>query len=70
MDTQLATTATNMDACRDWIKVRGVGEDGVVLVRPDHFVAWRSRCMSTDPQATLKAVLENILGFKVQHGDR
>ena len=54
-----------MDAYRDWIKVRGVDEDGVVLVRPDHFVAWRSRSMSTDPQAMLEAVLENILGFKV-----
>jgi hypothetical protein len=54
-----------VDAYRDWIKVRSVDEDGVVLVRPDHFVAWRSRSMSTDPQVMLEAVLENILGLKV-----
>lgn len=30
-----------MDAYRQWSKVRGISEDGVVLVRPDHFVAWR-----------------------------
>src|SRR2546421_4670183 len=28
-----------MDAYRGWIKVKGVDEDGVVLVRLDHFVA-------------------------------
>jgi Aromatic-ring hydroxylase, C-terminal len=27
-----------VDAYRDWINVRGVDKDGVVLVRPDHFV--------------------------------
>ena len=54
-----------MDAYRDWINVRGVDKDGVVLVRPDHFAAWQSRSMSTDPQAMLETVLENILGLKV-----
>jgi hypothetical protein len=54
-----------MDAYRDWIKVRGVDEDRVVLVRPDHFVTWRNQSMSADPQAMLEAVLENILGLKV-----
>ena len=33
-----------MDAYGDWAKVRGVDDDGAVLVRPDHFVAWR--CLS------------------------
>lgn len=32
-----------MDAYGDWQKVRGVDDDGMVLVRPDHFVAWRCR---------------------------
>ncbi|KAF4538062.1 Monooxygenase FAD-binding protein [Lasiodiplodia theobromae] len=26
----------------EWARVRGVGEDGCVLVRPDRFVAWRA----------------------------
>jgi hypothetical protein len=53
-----------MDAYRDWVKLRGVDEDGVVLVRPDHFVAWRSKSMPNDPQAIVEAVLEHILGVK------
>lgn len=53
-----------MDAYRDWIRVRGVDEDGVVLVRPDHFVAWRNRSMSNDPQAAIEVVLKQILGFR------
>lgn len=54
-----------MDAYRDWVRVRGVDEDGVVLVRPDHFAAWRSRSMHSDPQAALEAVIKHILGLKV-----
>lgn len=30
-----------MDCHREWERMRGVDDDGVVLVRPDHFVAWR-----------------------------
>ena len=54
-----------MDAYRDWFKVRGVEEDGVILVRPDHFVAWRSRSLPHDPLGVLEAVLEHILGLKL-----
>lgn len=52
-----------MDAYRDWIRVRGVEEDGVVLVRPDHFVAWRCRSMAIGPEAKLQVVLHHVLGF-------
>ncbi|KAI1335284.1 FAD binding domain-containing protein [Xylariaceae sp. FL0016] len=31
-----------VDVYREWCKIRGVDEDGCVLVRPDRFVAWRS----------------------------
>ncbi|KAF9762331.1 hypothetical protein IL306_003451 [Fusarium sp. DS 682] len=51
-----------MDCYRDWEKVRGVEDDGVVLVRPDHFVAWRCRAMVKDPETKLRAVLRSILG--------
>lgn len=53
-----------MDCYRDWIKYRGVGEDGVVLVRPDHFVAWRCKSLNLveDATAKLKDVLLAILG--------
>ncbi|KAH7139930.1 putative FAD dependent oxidoreductase [Dactylonectria estremocensis] len=54
-----------MDCYRDWQKVRGVGEDGVVLVRPDHFVAWRCGRLVEDPAAKLLSVLESVLGKPV-----
>jgi hypothetical protein len=40
----------------------GVEYDGAALVRPDGFVAWRSRSRPTDPAATLRSVCE-ALGF-------
>ena len=55
-----------MDLYRDWIKVRGVEEDGVVLVRPDHFIAWRCRSMVADPRCRLETVLSRILGKGLQ----
>lgn len=50
-----------MDAYWDWQDIRGVDEDGVVLVRPDQFVCWRCRQMPSDPKARLREVLQNIL---------
>lgn len=32
-----------MDAYGDWQKLCGVEDDGMILVRPDHFIAWRCR---------------------------
>jgi 2-polyprenyl-6-methoxyphenol hydroxylase-like FAD-dependent oxidoreductase len=49
-----------MDCYRDWVRVRGVGEDGAVLVRPDHFVAWRFNSMPEDPVEKLSSVLKQI----------
>ncbi len=54
-----------MDCYRDWIRVRGVGETGVVLVRPDHFVAWRCDALVSDPIATLSRVMGQILGKRL-----
>ncbi|KAJ9501951.1 hypothetical protein H2202_002913 [Exophiala xenobiotica] len=50
-----------MDAYWGWQDIRGVDEDGVVLVRPDHFVCWRSKQMQADPKARLQAVLQKVL---------
>lgn len=52
-----------MDCYREWAQVRGVNEDGAVLVRPDHFIAWRYPCRSDHAEAQLRCVLEKILGF-------
>ena len=53
-----------MDAYRDWIKVREVDEDGIVLVRPDHFVCWRYRSMKTNPLLALETVIRQVMGHR------
>jgi 2-polyprenyl-6-methoxyphenol hydroxylase-like FAD-dependent oxidoreductase len=50
-----------MDCYQDWEEIRGVDEDGVVLVRPDHFVAWRCKTLISDCRARLIRVLAQIL---------
>ena len=44
-----------------WLRRRGIGPDGAILVRPDRFVAWRSIGASADPEAELARALEQIL---------
>ncbi len=53
-----------MDAYWDWEAIRGVEENGAVLIRPDHFVCWRCKQLPTDPLAKLEGVLNRILGSK------
>jgi 2,4-dichlorophenol 6-monooxygenase len=45
----------------DWARASEVRDSGVVLVRPDHHVAWRSTAMAADPEAELRRVLTSIL---------
>lgn len=45
----------------DWARAREVGDAGVILVRPDHHVAWRSEAMAADPEGELRRVLKIIL---------
>ena len=52
-----------MDAYRDWNKVKGVTEDGVVLVRPDHFVAWRCDGIASGHQERLEEAIRYCLGL-------
>jgi 2,4-dichlorophenol 6-monooxygenase len=44
-----------------WLRQREIDADGAVLVRPDRFVAWRSRTAAADPVAELTNALETIL---------
>ena len=39
----------------------GVGESGAVLVRPDGFVAWRAKAMTSDPSRTIATVIRSLL---------
>lgn len=52
-----------MDCYREWARVRGVEEDGIVLVRPDHFVAWRYPRQSEQAEDQLRSVLKRVLGL-------
>jgi 2,4-dichlorophenol 6-monooxygenase len=54
------------DLYDDWSRVREVGEDGCVLVRPDAHVAWRSQHLVDDPERALVEVLEQALDRRPQ----
>ncbi|MEQ1736310.1 MAG: FAD-dependent monooxygenase [Rhodoglobus sp.] len=45
----------------DWARAREIEEDGVLLVRPDKIICWRSQSMVKDPEAALVGALEMIL---------
>ncbi|SPO05264.1 related to phenol 2-monooxygenase [Cephalotrichum gorgonifer] len=49
------------DVYFDWAGRSEVEEDGCVLVRPDRFVAWRSKGMIEDCAGKLEAVLRRVL---------
>ncbi|MFZ2175913.1 MAG: FAD-dependent monooxygenase [Rhodococcus sp. (in: high G+C Gram-positive bacteria)] len=46
----------------DWARLRGIAEDGAVLVRPDKHVGWRIQRLPADPEAALLSALASILG--------
>jgi hypothetical protein len=50
------------DVYFDWAQRREVCDDGCVLVRPDRFVAWRSKGKVANPEDKLLHVLKTILG--------
>jgi 2,4-dichlorophenol 6-monooxygenase len=45
----------------DWSRLREVGEDGVLLVRPDKHIGWRSMNLPADPQRVLHTALAALL---------
>jgi 2,4-dichlorophenol 6-monooxygenase len=48
-----------------WVRHRGIGADGAVLVRPDRFVAWRSLAASDAPREALAVALSQVLARPV-----
>lgn len=51
------------DPYGDWCKVRGVDDDGCVLVRPDLIVGWRCSSLPADPAQALDGAMKQILGW-------
>lgn len=49
------------DVRHDWRRIREVGDDGVLLVRPDQIIAWRTLQGHADPQGQLHAVFRSVL---------
>lgn len=50
------------DSYSDFRTQAEIDEDGAILVRPDHMVAWRASTAHQDPLGTLRSVMESILG--------
>ena len=46
----------------DWARLREVAEDGVVLVRPDKHIGWRSHQLAEDPEEAVFAAMTAMLG--------
>jgi 2,4-dichlorophenol 6-monooxygenase len=49
------------DLYYDWARAREVAEDGVLLVRPDKHIGWRSMALPDDPEGALRAALTTLL---------
>ena len=53
------------DYAGDWAVAREIGEAGCLLVRPDHFIAFRHAVAASDAKAKLTQALEAVLGQKL-----
>ncbi|NKY43333.1 FAD-dependent oxidoreductase [Nocardia cerradoensis] len=53
------------DSYGDYRRLSEVDDDGALLVRPDHIVAWRAATLPADPEGALTDVLTAILGRRV-----
>ena len=49
------------DVLGEWTHKRELEDHGCLLVRPDRFVAWRSRSRVSNPKQELKSVMRRIL---------
>jgi len=50
-----------IDLEHGWQTKMGISDEAAVLVRPDGFVAWRSRAVTADPSSSLVQVLSQVL---------
>lgn len=50
-----------VDHSGDWARASEIRDNGCLLVRPDHHVAWRATSMADAPEAELLRVLRQIL---------
>ncbi|MFD7293579.1 FAD-dependent oxidoreductase [Streptomyces sp. NPDC059897] len=50
------------DLYYDWAGLREIDESGVLLVRPDKHIAWRSASLPEDPAQELRRAMASVLG--------
>jgi 2-polyprenyl-6-methoxyphenol hydroxylase-like FAD-dependent oxidoreductase len=50
------------DSSGAWAELSGVGSMGAVLVRPDGYVGWRTKCDAAAPECVLRSAMARILG--------
>ena len=50
------------DIYYDWARIREVGEEGAILVRPDKHIGWRSMGLPDDPERSLREAMASLLG--------
>lgn len=55
-------TGDLIDPDGSWAPTYGLDQDGAVLVRPDGYVAWRTRSRVTSPVQALQEVFARVLG--------
>jgi putative polyketide hydroxylase len=58
----IGTDSEVSDPDGNWHAAYGIDAGGAVLVRPDGYVAWRSRSGASNPQAELRAAFDRLLG--------
>jgi 2,4-dichlorophenol 6-monooxygenase len=51
----------HVDVLCGWLKNRGIGSSGAVLVRPDRYVGFRASDAVSDPAAVLADAFDQIL---------
>src|SRR5215510_13875577 len=49
------------DVCGEWADVREISDRGALLVRPDHYIAWRTHDLPDAPDEALGAALRQVL---------
>ncbi|MBB6171898.1 2,4-dichlorophenol 6-monooxygenase [Nocardiopsis mwathae] len=58
------------DPYGDWARTRGIGDSGVLLVRPDNHVAFRHPRATEDAAGLLTGALRRLLGWERPQGRR
>ena len=58
------------DYSGDWADLNEITDAGIILVRPDHHIAWRSKTMLADPVARLREAVEQVLSIRPARQDR